>query len=544
MKMTSNSRRRFLTGISRSAVALALRPDRLLFNAILASSFHSARAEAAGLSSARNYININMGGGPPRYMSDHWLRTRVDDPALTENPYTATSFRYDSNYNVVGFEHRTFAYNGVLVPNLFSALSSEERSRFLDSFVVIRGYGTGIDGHGLNSALQQHPLASAPSIAGHIADYSERTFQAVQYPAKSGRFSSRTGVSTNKLRNADPLRQLLGALTLTNRTRQLSQSNSEAFAEVRSALNGIPEPTDAVRLAKENLSRSQTLLNSSLGDFESEWPPLLEKYDVLVHDTIRSAYVPGVTSNHERDQQLTFIVDDTDVRFDTGTSDGYLADGSNICLLGERATMGIAARFALAEYCLKNNLVSALEVAAGSISGLGLAPGNASATFDLGNDMHGAGGYVAFVAMSLYHLGIFKGVLELSYALERAGIWQDTVVHFTSEFDRSVGHTAGGSGHGTEQMIASVLGGAIQGGPYVAGNVSTFGDGRSPSQGVAHAIEGYANERPNPIMMASTVCELMRVDDNPWRNFAAPLVKENPDGTLSLPFGPGKLVEL
>ncbi len=94
-------------------------------------------------------------------------------------------------------------------------------------------------------------------------------------------------------------------------------------------------------------------------------------------------------------------------------------------------------------------------------------------------------------------------------------------------------------------MISSVFSGVIQNGPYVVGNISTMdrSGNNGGTQGVAVPIANYNIAGvPGPMMMTSTVSELLGVSNNPWKNFSNPLIRLNADGTLALPFGRGKLV--
>lgn len=536
------SRRTFLRRGARGAVALS--PAAYLFDAFVRDLLLGASAEAAGAVTERSFVNLNMGGGPPRYMFDHWLRTRDDEPALVVSPYNANAFVHDAAGRVSGTEERLFRFREHLVPHLFSTFEAAERERFLDGFLVVRGYGSGIDGHGLNSQLQQHPLSSAPSISGHVADHSGRIFQAVRMDG-GGRFLSAKGISINDVHRANPLGSLLGALLADGPTRRLSQTYGEAFDEVRAALGALPSRSTAQRIAVGNLERSHSLLESSLRDFEEQWPLLVAKYEAAIGPALRDLRVPGISVSLDGAMDLSFEVDESDPRFDSGVgSVGYLSAGANVCRLAEHATVGLADKLALAEYGIKNRLVSAFELQVGNVRNLNASAGGGRSLFDLGNDMHGGGGYVVFPAMTMFHRATVAGLLLFSRELEAAGQWSNTLVRLSSEFDRKISVRGTGSGHGTEQMITSVFSGAFTGGPYVVGNVA----GPSPesgiaTQGVALPIENYSvAHRPTPIMVASTLNALLGIEHNPWRNFQAPLVGLRADRTLELPFGAGRMI--
>ncbi len=545
--MRKNNRRNFLkaAGIVGAGAGAAMLPENLLFNALLGDLFTQSTAHAADLLSPRNYINISLGGGPIRYAFDHWLKTAPNEPAMIHSSHNSTGFNYDSAMKVTGSEYKTFEYKGYLVPSFFLGFPTAQRNKFLDSFLMIRGYGTGIDGHGVNSDLQKHPLASAPSITGLMADHSNRTFQAVQYPPMNSPFSARSSATLNALSGSTPLKSLLSPLTSTKRVRNLSRSMPTAFDDVRRALNSINEPAASVKIAKASLNNTYSLLKSSLTDFDTQWPLLLAKYQTAIVNAMKDQFIPGLNATEDGSRQISYLTNQTDIGFDTGGADGFINANSNLCALGEFVTASpLAAGLALAEYCIKNKLVSAFEIGAGvGQDGLNLAAGNGKSLFSSSNDNHGGGGHVDFVAKSLYFRGIVAGLLTLQTELEATNDWQNTIVHLVSEFNRTIGRSNGGSGHGTEQMVSSVFSGVFTGGPYVVGNVGTSGDllKGAPTQGIALPISNYnVSDRPTPIMMTSTVAELMGVSYNPWRNFQAPLITLS-GGRLTLPFGRGKM---
>lgn len=538
------SRRNFIrrTGLG----ALGAAPLGALASAVVADILRGSRALAETGVSERSYVNINFGGGPGRYQFDHWLKSHPDDPEIALSAHNSTAFNYDGAGNVVIGEqgqhtrYLTQEFRGYHVPQLFFTFSEAERTRFLDQFLVIQGYGTGIDSHGINTNLQMHPLSSAPSITGLVADHSERVFQAVQYGG-SRSFLAGTGVSVNNLKGLTPLSQMLGVATARSNTRSLIDEHLSIFAEARAALAAATEPSTAARAAEAALDRGYALLDGSATDFASQWPGLVAKYDAVVHDAMRSLDLPGITRSLDGSQPLSFPVFPDDGRFDDGGRGGYLRVGSNLVQLAEHATHPIGRRLALVEYCIKNKLVSGFQMSGDTgTEGLNLSPGEGVNLFEIGNDYHGCGGFIAMMAMTAKWRAVMAGLLLLKEELTASGDWSNTVVHLTSEFDRSINAAGTGANHGTEQMVSSVFSGVFGGGPYVVGNMTTpEADGLRASQGHAAPLDGTST-RPTPLLVASTLCELLGYD-NPWQNFQTPGVRLGTDGQLAYAFGRGKV---
>ncbi|RYF50058.1 MAG: twin-arginine translocation signal domain-containing protein [Cytophagaceae bacterium] len=223
-----SSRRDFLkmTGLAGAAgfAYMARSPHELLARTMIRNAFVMGEAAEAQVAPSKAYVNIMMFGGPLRYTFDHWLRASASDPAMMFNSTTGTAFTYNaSTRQVTGTEYRTFNHNGVLIPQLFAALSSSDRNAFMDSFLAIRGYGSGIDGHGQNSSLQMQPLAGAASLSGIVADQSQLSYKSIQTPARgaASKFLSENSVGQSILNGNDPVADLLSPLSAVSTARTL-----------------------------------------------------------------------------------------------------------------------------------------------------------------------------------------------------------------------------------------------------------------------------------------------------------------------------------
>lgn len=542
-----SDRRNFLkkVGLLTGGATLA----NFLSQHIILDQIFKSQLMAAGLDANTNFLNINMGGGPPRYMSDHWLKTSEKDPNPIVSPYSGTCYSYNASGEVTGQLYKTYTVGQHEVPHLYFSLPRNAGTSILENLLIVQGYGSGIDGHGLNSQLQFHPLASAPSFTGNLADESSRPFQAARHPDVSeGKFVSHKNVSINLLNRDAPLNTLLGVLISNNLTRRAASDASvkDVFDTARQALNSSNSGSPFVKIANENLQSGYRLLNSALGDFSVEWQTLYTKYSMLVNSAMRDQFAPGITATLDGSKQLYFVTNDVDGRFDTGTGDGFLTNGSNLiemCSMAENDS--IITGLALAEFVFKHKLVSTLEISGGGIGNLLRSPGiNTKDTFELGNDHHGGGGYISNLAMQMYHRGMLAGIAELRSQLISFGVWKNSHIRLSSEFDRKISAKGTGSGHGTEQMVSSLISGKISQGPYLVGNIYNQGpvSEEAVSQGLAAPIAGYSEYRPTPMTMCSTMAAVVSPDKNPWKNIAPPLVGLNPDGTLILPYGRGKVI--
>jgi hypothetical protein len=544
------SRRGFLKGGSAAALAGAYAfgtPHSMLAGAMIKNLLRSAQAEAADLISSRYYVNLMLFGGPLRFGFDHWLRTSTSEPNLVFSPTAATSFAYNSTTRVIsGGEYRTFDYNGVQVPQLFAGLSAADQATFLGSFLVIRGYGSGMDGHPNNSALQMLPLPGQPSISGLLADHSNKNFQAVQSPARGSgsKFVSANSVGLNVL-GTNPLPDLLAPVAASNSLRTLRKNNAAAFGNLRSILNSLTVETQALKIAKSSVDNTLSLLQGNFANYAVEWTPLVAQYKAAIEAGVRSTSLPGINTTLDGSQRIQMISDASlAYQIDGNPNRNPIANGNDVTSCMDIATINnLAGQLALADYCIRNDLSSAIEISNGSLDAIRLAVGSGSTQSQV-HDCH-QGGTPVTTYMSMMHLnGILAGLLLLQSRLQTAGKWSDTVVHITADFDRSINMAGTRLDHGFNQMISSVFSGVISGGPYVVGNVYNQAAAGEPSMGVAAPISGYAGgtSAPGATMMASTVSQLLGVNSNPWKNVAPSLISLNADGTLTLPFGKGKQV--
>ena len=542
-----------------------------LLDIIVKGLINSAAAEETGTQTGKNYINFAMLGAPLRYHFDHWVRTNPSDPALHLNLMTATKYTNDhGKWN--GLEHGYFNHNGVLVPHLFSQsvnLSSGEKniSELLKHMVVMRGYGTGIDGHPTNYMRQTAPVGGLSSLTGLAAEASSKIFDAVQYPGNNF-----NGYSQYYSKNGKSLTLVDGG---SNPAHMLLEGFSAPPADRRASKNLIERNAAAVDLAKQRLAtyinsdaagakvlaknhaNALALIKRGTSNLDSYWPAAIERYRGVINGALRKTGIPGISdiplifnedvSWGNNFTPVTQIPKSTSLwRLGGGVETVNLNLSFDLRDAVANATFNLLAEgFAFAEFVLKEQLSSSLDILVNIITLNILQLGNTVRNdFNLTTDMHETPAPVATFIMNQYYRALTAAMLELIEQLKNTkisnrDIWTDTVFHVTSDFGRSARINCTGSDHGFNQMISSAFAGDVKNGPHVVGNVLT-----TPTigcQGIAAPIENYNQKgMPTPIMMASTVAELLKISPNPFANIAAPLcVYEN--GVLKTKY-PGKLV--
>lgn len=541
-------------------------PVLRLMEAIVNDSARKAYADTTG--GVRNYLNIGYLGGPLRYTFDAWLRTNDSDPSLIFNPMTATAFTSSGNA-ISDVEYRTMTYKGLLVPHLFSqsvniSSGTVPLTNYLDQMLVIRGYGTGVDGHPQNFNLQQKPLAGKPSIAGLSADSSSRSFEAVQFPPRGtySDFSSAKNIALNTLSGNKPAHVLMNGISSSTSARTLRNAHSEAMdmAKARlAAVTGTQNNSSAV--ARKSLDNAMALIKKGAGDLDGYWNEAYNRYYKIVHTAMRTTGLVGINdkvinlaskASSMTDDNYSQIARKYNLAYADANGHqphaGY--DGSQ--LTNQIVTNDLCEGLALAEYAYSNGLVTSLELMPGIPSNLNFqsTTDDSSQLIVATHDMHNTGSYYGLLLTTMMFRGLMAGLLELRSRLQAAknsdgsSVWSKTVVQIMSDFNRSARADGSGSDHGYNQMITSIFSGAFDNGPEVIGNVARDSGSSqySGSQGLGAPITGYSQSgRPDTKAMASTVSQLLNVNGNPWANLAEPLLSLS--GTkLVLPYGRGKVI--
>lgn len=564
------NRREFLRKVGQTGVNVgvasgiaSIAPFEQLLGIISQDLIRSARAEAAGQDPGRNYLNIYLDGGPNRFVFDQWIRTSNDDLPLHFNPMTATAFSGGSG--ITG-EYRTMNYRGYNVPHLFSQsvnLSSGVApiAELLDNMMVIRGYGTDFDGHAFNAMAQMAPLGGTDTISALSANQSTRTFEAIQWPGRgsSSVFNSTKGKALTQLTGANPLNTLVEGFAPPDpsfsKSRSLKDRQVAAFAHVNAQLKAFADSgTQGSQVMSQNLQNARALMKKGVNGVTDYWAPAVARYRNVVFGALRTLNIPGIS-----DRPLFRSSNDVSGYFGirlAANADKIVAPNFDIRdMLVSAEIQFLAEGLALAEYCFSESLVTSIEAMAANIVNLFLPlEGDLSTTIarTADTDMHGTGKVPALFLMNGYYRGLSAGLLELIRVLKSKtvggqNLWSQTVIHVHGDFARRARSSGSGSDHGFNQMVTSVFSGAMTQGPYVVGNIkrgtsAASGTGYLGSQGIGAPIAGYNQQgRPTPQMAASTICELLGVSKNPYKNGALPLAQfENNIWTVKFP---GKVIE-
>ncbi len=571
-------RRSFIRGAAAFTLSSVARPLPVaaFCQAVLTTWAQRARAEAEGVETPRYYVNVLNFGAVSRYSFDHWIRINETDPQIIPNKMVATRF-VESSSAYIDSVYETFDYKGTLVPHFFRhsvdlPAGATPLTQLLENLLVIRGYGTGVDGHTLNSILQGLPVAGASSISGVAADASLRSF-VVQFPSRgpTSQFYSSRGkgltVLTDIKRPAHELLKAFGPLKNPG-ARELKQRHNEAVESFYIRLkNAASQGGKAEQILSQNLLEANLVMKRGLGELEQFWDAACTRYRDIIHKALRTIDLPGVSDK-------PIVNPGTDPMRDRfrlspifkGNSMGLIKSEATDNIFDLRTSLnqatleGFAEGFALAEFLIRSDLGSVIELQLGEMfdvfADIRLVSNGErlSGLSTLVTDGHEIGAIGTLLYSTAWFRAYAAAVLELSTQLKSLQLkngrnaWQETVVQLSSDFGRSARVNSTGSDHGFNQMITSLASGCIEGGPFVVGNVTNAPayEGLlqyAGTQGVGGPIADYpVSGIPTPAMAASTVVEVLRAGHNPFQNIAPPLVRMQNERLQYASFGRGKTV--
>lgn len=572
------NRRNLLQGLGASLLGTQLL-NNLIYQ-IAAGFVQQAQAEELSSSGDSRYlVSLWVGGGPMRYTFDQWIKTRSTE-SISNNLYVNTAFK-SSGGVAKELDYRTFNYNGMLVPHMFSTnvFDGKGTSRpvrdILDNMLVVRGFGTSFDGHDTNSLLVKTPVAGLPTMDGVLADANSKLFSAVT----NAEFNSVAGKAATRF-GGNYLKDLFRSFERSP-ANQTSLNLKEKYARsYEVGLNSIKTYARSGRLGSkvlsQNLQNISDRMKKGLSELDGYWNPALTRYSNAVGKTVTQIGVPGVSDvpivrgqwGMDENLFLLFGVPNDGI----GTQRNYMpASDWDMREMVQTMNMGnLAEQFAMAEYLIAGDYTPSVSLSVANFNNISLKTSptstgpqteitannfyNTKNTLAFGHtDMDGYTGSVTSTLLTHnFYSSILAGILELRDQLaqtkrngQSVDLWKETGVQISSEFCRNAAAQGFGSGHGYQQMTSSLISGAIQKGPYLVGNILKNNPGEGTNGRMAAVGKNYlVKTPPSPATMNATIASVLRVPTNPWQNSAPSLINYNEStGIIVYPYGQGEIVE-
>ncbi len=548
------SRRHFLSGtgmLAGSALALTAPPVERLVTAMLKNALNVANAD----SGVGNYILISTYGAPGRWVFDQTLNPNGE--AVQASAMASNVFTVGANGTVSGSSYSTMVYKGKHFSPLFGtqvATGGGQRplSDLLDNMIVIRGYGTGTDGHPTNLARQVNPISTTGSVSGVVADHSNALFKAIQFPTlgSASGYSSimGSGLTLPNYVGDGPhvnyISQLLNPFGLRAEPTDILKVRSRYEDLIERAKKILSDDQSSHRAEFASISADQELalqkIKQGIGNLVDQWPALYNKYLTILSWPFKDRSAVGYTANPvvppaEMLPHWAVMIDQGN-RYAAPNQD--LRDWAVNADLSRQATT-----FALCEFMILQGLTNAYELTITEPTNLmALTMETASspvlqAPTRLIFDQHATGVMSAIYLNSCLYRGIGGAILELIAQLKSQAMFDKTVIHWTQEFARSAREDGTGADHGFDSMISSIITGKNTNGPIVVGNILASGTaGGLPP----HYSNCYGYKAPtvvngktvslNPAHVTSSLAVLLGLPTNPWVNVAEPLITLDSSG--------------
>lgn len=469
------SRRKFLSQAGTAAAAgLGSGPLLALLDIIAEGAIQRAFAETAGIT-PRKWLDLKFDAAPPRWTYDLFLKASdADNTNFLQGGNKQLATRYTEEGGVyTGTQYATSTVRGIRAPYVwrFNVPTASGGTRpmgdLLANLLHIRGINSGNPGHGGAQALHFAPLGAIKTVSALAADDSDAPIAAVNYTAGSYLFRSRVGKShvnvgtSNVIANLmAPFRASTSIATLQSKeTMVRSYMDAARVALTNSAV--ARDPDSAV--AREAVQGARELMTRSFGNLTDVWNALQAKYLSLIDRAIHGVYAGindkpiGISGTRDGTYRINNVAG-ADV-IPTGDLRNLIAaDTTNLTL---------ANSFALAEFVLLNDLSDSVTARIGGLTGIK----NGTATTNWVVDEHFVGCMASTMVGCLHGIAQTACLLELIDRLKAAGLWNETIINVSGEFNRSPRTTGIGADHGYQGASVCIYSGIISG-PTILGNLA------------------------------------------------------------------------
>ncbi|ATH07769.1 hypothetical protein BIY24_07355 [Halobacteriovorax marinus] len=537
------NRRDLLKGLC--ATSIASYPLYKFINILIAKD-SLQQLSVPKLSQTRNYIQFNFYGGPTRWSYDHFL-----------NPYGDKYYHHPMannqiSQNLINKEniYRQTEYKGVNIPILWDEilLDKTPMKEQLNNALIIRGaHLQGTTGHPMSSSKTVAPSIGGASIDGLLADKSDKLLSSITvgdtpvnraFKSKGSSCIQINGEIENKLS------YLLNPFYLESNAKK----NQEIDIIVDKVIDVINQSERSHKL-KEDLKKTRKYFRENISDFLNEYSILTKKYNQLIEESLKHRIVgiddkeiptPNFPITVEGDKSIDDILGPYKI------TNVYMV-GIDLREILKSVKIGqMSENFALAEFISKYGLSSSIVFANKNEIGdmfdnvlhdkvytedmitreynkstnTTTLRANSSPRREspkLSFDSHTTGSIVNTLTCTKFYYAFSNCLNELirtlrDIQLNKGSLFDETIIHVTSEFDRWPNDNLAGSAHNEQAHISTFYSGIIQG-PIVLGNIFT---GEPDSDSEAYTIGNSApvkelNQRVHIGHISSTLSTLLRL---------------------------------
>lgn len=498
------NRRNLLKGLFASSIAI-YPIHKLIKEIIKQDKFEPLGIPTKG--TTRNYIQFNFYGGPSRWCYDHFLNPYGDH--YIHNPMTSN--KIDPKKGPGDQELKTFNYKGVNTPELWAEdlVSNRKMRNLLDNSLTIRGvHMEGTSGHPMSSSKTIAPSIGGISIDGILADLSTKPISSITIgdtPVNRA-FKSRYS-SSIKINGDTPnrLEYLLSPFYLQDSTDTNGKEMDILLDKAIEMLNNSPES----KVLNSDLKRARLFFRDNITEYLKEYDSLINKYSLIIKSALNHQ-IKGVDDSPIPTPKLPITVDgDREIQEILGAyhiNGTYHLNDDLRDILKSVEVSRLSEDFALAEFLSKYGLSSSIVFSDKNEIGVMFDKVISNQCYresdifknynkktnkttissmrnrrieypQLSFDSHMTGSIINTLTSTKYFY-IFSSCLDelidstKKIKIGKSTLFDETIIHVTSEFDRSPREDLSGSDHNEQAHVSTFYSGIIDG-PIVLGNIYT-----------------------------------------------------------------------
>ncbi len=438
------------------------------------------------------YVHFNFFGAPPRWYFDLFLKPK-ENSSFQSNPMTATHF---SGVSSQGYKSmRGWAkYRGISIPPLWTQKIISPREKniplmtdLLDNSLIFRGVKMGIDGHEINNRRLMMPSLNVPSLHGTLTDFSDRALPSINLLGQSelssnalSSYLSKNNVPPiNIMPKGDVAKDLFGNF--------LHHDWNEAVEHGISDFLKYNAPKNIQKRQLNYQDKIRKLSKSKIEQLISQYPAIFKKYDSIIKQCLLSKNIKGVTDKKISGLDSTKKVD-TDFAKRYQNEDYYLGGEDLRDTFKTSRIDSLAEQFALTELLVLNGMSRCVASEINTITNLkyenclsedDFEKYSKGKKFNLTNgskkdyffdlDPHFSGEVPHLLYANVFWFTFASCLSEFVLRLKEtpfnsnSSVFDKTLIHLVSEFDREPNPNLSGSEHGWNGHTSTLISGMFEG---------------------------------------------------------------------------------
>jgi hypothetical protein len=486
---------------------------------ILDHLFRKAFADTigAGLNPSGYYVHLSFIGGPPRWCFDLPLTPAGKTAAnfmpggfgTVIHPGASPSVEY------VVQKHTAGTSTLYLPPVWNMKLAQQDFSSLLPNTCFIRGMHMEIDNHIISNQRQTSPIVGGYTIGGVVADRSERPIPAVADPSgsfgqllfKSQKHLMYSAINYAQSATVNPISTMLSPFKNYFANRAVHTADRARLQQ--QALEQFENYATERGLATSSLSAmydgAMDLIEANIFDLAGKWSSTIAKYNGIMQEALvpKKGSLPGLFDKAIAPTSSPMF------RF-TRTDDLVKVGDVRDVIQPGLASAHFAENFAIAEILI-DKVTANFDLAFSTLTGLN---SGSSVKYNHIHDQHFIGSVLSTLVTTLYYRAFLGCLTEFVGSLKKKGIFERTVIHISSEFNRTPLTDGSGSNHGYMGSNATLVSGMI-GEMTCVGNIqkADYASNYKGTFGIAKPFVSDGFNRPIQVNdVALTITSMLGVD--------------------------------